>query len=205
MTRFLLIRHGETDMVGTRLSGRMEGVHLNATGRAQAEQLPSRLEQVEIGAVYASPLERAAETAAPLGRAKGLEVHVSEALAELDYGEWTGRSFQDLESDAKWRLFNSYRSGARVPGGESMLEVQARMVRALETITAAHPDQRVAIVSHGDPTKSVLLYLLGMPLDAHARIDIDTGSVSAATVGGWGVKVHFLNDTAHFRTEPVVT
>jgi len=186
MTRFLLIRHGETDMVGTRLSGRMEGVHLNATGRAQAEQLPSRLEQVEIGAVYASPLERAAETAAPLGRAKGLEVHVSEALAELDYGEWTGRSFQDLESDAKWRLFNSYRSGARVPGGESMLEVQVRAVTELARLRLRHEGAAVAVVSHAEWIRSAVMHALGMSLDLFGRLEIGPASVSTLDLAEWG-------------------
>lgn len=185
--------------------GRMDGVNLGEDSADRLSRLSRRLSRERLDAVYASPVSRAQLTAQAIADAHGLEVCTDPGLTEIHTGDWTGRTVAEVDAEPTTHAWNTVRSLNRIPGGESMLEVQARMVRALEAITAAHDDQRVAIVSHGDPTKSVLLYLLGMPLDAHARIDVDTGSVSAATVGDWGAKVHFLNDTAHFRAEPAIT
>lgn len=185
--------------------GRMDGVKLRADSVDRLARISRRFAPERLDAVYASPVSRAQLTAHAIAEPLGLEVRTDPRLTEIDTGDWTGRTVAEVDAEPATHAWNTVRSLNRIPGGESMLEVQARMVRALEAITAAHPDQRVAVVSHGDPTKSVLLYLLGMPLDAHARIDVDTGSVSVASVGDWGAKVHVLNDTAHFRTEPANT
>src|SRR4051794_26972165 len=123
MTTFLLIRHASTDANGKILAGRKPGVLLNDDGRSEASRLARFLAQRTLDAIYSSPLERARETADFISQATGVPVQIREALAEIQYGEWTNARFDELESDVRWRLFNTFRSGTSIPGGELMLQV----------------------------------------------------------------------------------
>ena len=195
MTTFWLIRHAETDAIGNFLAGRLPGVHLNATGRRQAERLAVRLAPAPFSAIYSSPLERAAETAEPLARAKKLQVQPCEAANEIDFGDWTGKSFHALEPVPEWRRFNQLRSSAAIPGGELMLRVQTRMVGELECIRRRHPGRQVALFGHGDPIKAALAHYAGIPLDLFHRIEISPASVSVLALDEWGPRILRLNDT----------
>ncbi len=195
MTTFFLIRHGDTDALGKTLSGRLPGVRLNAAGRAQVERLAERLAAERIDVIVTSPLERARETAGPLARRLGLEPRIAEELNEYDFGEWSGMSFRELEPDERWRRFNAFRAGARPPGGELMLEVQARAVGLVQRLCEERADGRVALVSHGDVIRAALLYYLGAPLDHFLRVEVSPASVSALEVGPYGPRVLFVNRT----------
>jgi probable phosphoglycerate mutase len=198
-TTILLIRHGHTDWIGRAIAGRAAGVHLNAEGRAQAERLPARLAALPIAAIYSSPLERTRETAAPVAAARGLEVHTCEAAIELDFGRWSGATFEALASDPGWQAFNSFRSLTRAPGGELMPEVQTRIVDAIDEIRARHPGEVVAIFSHGDVIRAAVAYFLGMPLDLFQRIEIRPASVSTFRFTGPQVLVLGVNDTGRLE------
>src|SRR5215212_2773666 len=97
MTTFLLIRHALCDPVGRSLAGRTSGVHLNAEGGVQAEALARRLGEVAVSAIYSSPLERALETAAPIAADQGVPVIEAPGLLEIDFGDWTGKTLQELD------------------------------------------------------------------------------------------------------------
>lgn len=191
MTRFLLVRHALTDMVGHRLSGRMTGVHLSAEGVGQSERLARRLQTERIEAIYSSPLERALETAAPLN----MPLQVCAAATELDFGEWTGRRIDELADDPVWQRFNSHRASTRIPGGETMAEAQTRMVNELESLRAKHEGETVAMVSHADVIRAVVLHALEMRLDLFWRIEISPASVSVLELNDWGPKLLALNIT----------
>ncbi len=195
MTEFLLIRHGDNDFLGNKLAGWMPGIHLNDNGRAQAEWIADTLSRIPIRAIYSSPLDRARDTAEPLARRLGIEVRISDAIGEVRLGEWTGRTFDELRNDPEWRKFNCFRSGSRVPGGETLIEVQHRMLAALEAMRRAHPEGTVAIVSHGDPIRAVLCYYLGMPLDLMHRLDVEPASVSVLKLGDDWAQVPRINVT----------
>jgi probable phosphoglycerate mutase len=120
--------------LGQTLWGRTPGVCLNEKGRLEAQRLAERFRGVTIDAIYSSPLERALETAETVARTMNLEVNKSPAFDEVDFGEWTGRSFDILSSDERWRRFNSVRSATRIPGGESFLEVQTRVFTGVERL-----------------------------------------------------------------------
>ena len=178
-TYFLLIRHGENEYVSThRLAGRLPGVHLNDRGRLQAETIVQWLVEQPLAAVYSSPLERCIETATPLALARELPVVEEWGLAEVEYGDWQGRALPELGKLPEWGLVQHYPSLFRFPGGETLREVQHRGVAAIERLRDAHPDQVVAIFSHGDVIRTVLAHYLGVPLDLFQRIAIDTGAVS---------------------------
>jgi broad specificity phosphatase PhoE len=174
----LLIRHGSTPRVGKGLTGWLPGHSLDENGQKQANDLASRLAAAPLAAIYSSPLERAAETAAPLARRLGLEVRTREDFGEVRFGEWQGKDFSEIERDFRWTPFNSYRSFTRAPGGELMLETQARMVRGLLNLVDSHADEMVAVFSHADAIKSALMHFLGIPLDFHIRLEILPASVS---------------------------
>jgi probable phosphoglycerate mutase len=193
MAVFLLIRHGHNDSIGRTLVGRSAGVRLNGLGNAQAEALAERLAAVRLDAVYSSPLERARETAAPIARRQGLAVGICEGIQEIDFGAWAGKSFADLEPDPRWRQFNTFRSGTRVPGGELMVEVQTRMVGEMERLRQELPAGRFALVSHGDPIKSALFHYAGVPLDLILRFEISLASVSIVDIRDTGPRILCIN------------
>ncbi len=111
-------------------------------------------------------------------------------------GEWTNRSIASLHGDPVWQRFNTQRSTARIPGGETMLEVQARMVEAFELLRSRHPEQTIAVVSHGDPIRALLAYSLGMPLDLMQRLEIETATVNEIRLSDWGPQVIRINERA---------
>ena len=201
-TNLLLIRHGLTDYVTAhRMPGWQRGIHLNDEGRAQAASLARRLAGVKLAAVYSSPLERAIETATPLGEAHGLPVNTLDALIDLNPGEWTDRLVKDLEQEELWSSIRAHPSEARLPGGESFQECLTRMVGALDAILGRHPGQIVAVVSHADPIKMVVAYYLGLPLDLFQRLSVSPASVTALAFQPSGPRLVFLNNTESLRFE----
>lgn len=177
-TTVFLIRHAAHDRVGDTLCGRMPGVVLGEAGRSQAEALARWMAQEGADMLYASPLERARQTGEAIARRLGIGMEISEALMEIDCGAWTGRSFGDLEADPRWTEWNEARATARIPGGESMMQVQARAVAELVRLRDKHPGARIALVSHADVIKAVLAAFLGLPLDQHMRFEIAPASCS---------------------------
>jgi probable phosphoglycerate mutase len=204
VTTFLLIRHALHELGGDRIAGRLPDVHLSPDGLAQAEQLAARLDGVRIDAVRASPMERTRETAAPLAARRGLRLETCDDLLEIDYGEWTGRPLDALREDERWRRWNTFRSGHRVPGGESMIEVQSRAFALLQRLSAQHPDGHLALVSHADVIKAVVAQCLGAPLDLFQRIEISPASVSVVVVAELGPWVVCVNHTDGLAALPAV-
>jgi broad specificity phosphatase PhoE len=197
VTTFFLIRHAERTGDQDLLAGRTPGFHLTATGREQATKLARHLAAEPIRHVFSSPMERARETAEPLARQLGLVVEVLPAIHEIDSGQWTGQLFRELDAgDATWRRFNRVRSLTRIPGGESMVEVQARFINALLELHQTFPDDDIALVSHADPIKIALAAFLGAPLDFYDRLEIGLASVSEVALDHGGARVRRINDTA---------
>lgn len=192
MTQFLFIRHGTHDLLRTGvLSGRQADVHLNALGRQQAQQIGERLATMPIDAIYCSPLERACETAGPLAAKLGVAVRTAEEFNEIDIGVWTNRTVGDLENVPEWRQWNSFRSGAVAPGGESMAAVQARAVARVCELRTRH--SFVTIFTHADIIRAVLAHFLGVHLDLFLRIEIDPASASWIELHEAGVRVRLVN------------
>lgn len=180
-----------------RLSGRRPGVSLSEEGRAQAARLGRYLSRDGIDRIETSPLERARETADAVAHATGIEeVHRSEALTELDMGEWTGREFGTFGDDPAWRAWNEHRGDARIPGGETMAEAQGRIVGHIKHLAAEQDGRTVALVSHSDMIRAAIAWALGLPLDNLLRFDIDAASVSRLVVGDWGARVLGVNERA---------
>jgi probable phosphomutase (TIGR03848 family) len=194
-TVLLLVRHGMADATGKRLYGRSPGVHLSERGRSQAEALAERLKALPVRAVYSSPLERCRETAAPIARKLGLRVRTDRGVLETDIGAWTGRTFAQITRSGLWRRILAVPSSARFPEGESLAEVQARTVKALEAIASRHRTEMVVVVSHGDPIRLALAHYAGTHLDHFQRFEVAPGSVSSVAMGGGAPRILRVNDT----------
>lgn len=200
MPTLLLLRHGENDFLKKGLLiGCTPGVHLNDRGREQATALAKALGHLPFRTIYASPLERAVETAAPLAIARRLEVQVRPALADTDVGAWTGKKLKDLRKLPEWKQVQERPSGFRFPGGESFAGLQERLVREIGAIAAAHKkNDLAAIFFHADPIKLVLAHYLGVPLDNFQRLSVDPGSVSILEIQKQGAWLRGLNLTPPF-------
>ncbi len=186
MTVFHLVRHAEHDLLGRVLTGRMPGVPLNERGRAQTFRLVRHFAGRAVAAVVSSPLQRAQETAAPIAGALGLEVAMDAGLDEIDFGDWTGMTFEALQGAPGWQAWNQFRGTAPTPGGETMLEALGRALHCLARWGQAVPDGEVVVVSHQDVLKAVLAHSLGVPLDLMQRIELGAGSCSVLRVFGDG-------------------
>ena len=195
-TLVLLVRHGQTPTTGKLLPGRAPGLHLAETGHAQAEAAAARIaELAKVDAVYASPLERARETAAPIGKALGQKVRIDKGLIECDFGEWTGAELKALMKLPEWTTVQRSPSTFRFPNGESFLEMQTRMVSTLDRLRAAHPGGVIVCVSHADPIKAAVAHAMGTHIDLFQRIVISTCSISAIAYSVGGPIVLTVNST----------
>ncbi len=183
-TLVLLVRHGHTPTTGKVLPGRAKGLHLSDDGRKQAVAVAERIGSLaKVHAVYASPLERTRQTAAPIAKAHGLKVQTDKGLLEVDIGEWTGWELKRAAKTEEWKTVQNRPSAFRFPGGESFLEMQGRIVDAIERIRADHPGETVVAVSHADPIKAAAADAVGTPLDLFQRIVISPCSVTAILYG----------------------
>lgn len=196
-TLVLLVRHGQTPTTGITLPGRAKGLHLSDVGRQQAQTVAEQLDTVaKIDAIYASPLERARETAQPLAKRRQLSVRIDRGLFECDFGTWTGEALKDLYKKPEWSTVQRYPSGFRFPNGESFSEMQTRMVSCIGRLVATHPGATIVLVSHADPIKAAVADALGTHLDLFQRISISTCSVTAIAYNTGGPNVLTVNATS---------
>jgi probable phosphomutase (TIGR03848 family) len=199
-TLVLLVRHGHTPTTGKLLPGRAKGLHLSDDGRKQAQGVAERIAALpKVHAVYASPLERTRETAAPIAKAHGLRVQHDKGLLELNIGEWTGWELKQAAKTEEWKTVQKRPSAFRFPGGESFLEMQSRIVDAIERIRAKHPGETVVVVSHADPIKAAAADAVGTPLDLFQRIVISPCSVTAILYGDSSPIALTVNSTGDLK------
>ena len=193
-TLVLLVRHGPTPTPGRILPGRAPGLHLSDKGREQAEAVAARIEALpKVDAVYASPLERTKETAAPIAKKRHLRVRAEKGLLEADFGEWTGQELKALFKQPEWQTVQRYPSGFRFQSGESFAEMQARITGTIDKLVARHRGGVVVAVSHADPIKAAVAQALGTHLDLFQRIVISPCSVTAIAYGPGGPAVLTVN------------
>jgi probable phosphoglycerate mutase len=201
MPLLLLIRHGENDFVKTgKLPGQTSGIHLNERGQKQAQALGEALKAVPIKAIYSSPLERAMETAEPIATSHKLEIRQEPGLMDANVGTWQGKSIKTLRLTNAWKIVQHSPSRFQFPEGESFMDLQTRIVHALEGIVKRHnkPKDIIAVVFHADPIKLAVSHFLGLPLDHFQRLSCDTGSVTALLVGDMGANLIKLNQRPPF-------
>lgn len=200
MLRLLLIRHGQTLWnAELRYQGQTD-VPLNELGRRQAEALGRRLAGETIHAVYASDLQRAVDTAAPLAAIHGLDIIREPRLRELNFGQWEGCTFEEIRR----REPEAYEAWLRTPerfsapGGETGAQLRARVQAWLDEVRAKHAEQTIAVIAHGGSLTTLLQLALDLPTEARWRFRMTHGSLSELHLypDGWAVLAR-LNDTCH--------
>ena len=191
-----MVRHGKTPSTGKLLPGRAKGLHLSNTGIQEALVVAERLSKIKkVAAIYASPLERARETAAPIAKALKQKVIINKGLLECDFGDWTGEELAKLMKLPEWSNVQRAPSTFRFPKGESFTEMQTRMVSTLDDLRKKHSGGVVICVSHADPIKAAVAHAMGTHIDLFQRIVISTCSVTAVSYSSFGPVVLTVNST----------
>jgi len=179
MAVFLLVRHGHNDMIGKKLAGRLPDVHLNLEGKEQAGRLAAEFSGLPIKAVYASPLERAVETAQPIADVHDLPVEIVLALMEIDFGQWEGEDLEKLKQGREWKHVQGKPSKFRFPQGESFFDAQQRVVEGLLSLSENFSEKDMLVcAAHSDVIRLAVAHFLGLPLDNFQRIRILPASVT---------------------------
>jgi probable phosphomutase (TIGR03848 family) len=186
MATVVLVRHARsTANASGLLTGRLKGVHLDETGRGQAERAAARLSSVPLAAIVSSPLERCRETAKVLASEQPVPAKVASerGLVECDYGAWQGRALKDLAKEKLWKVVQQHPASVTFPEGESMAAMSSRAVAAIRrhdaAVEEAHgPNAVWAAVTHGDLVKAILADALGLHLDQFQRLHVDPASMS---------------------------
>ena len=195
-TLVLLVRHGQTPTTGKVLPGRAPGLHLADVGTQQAQRAAERIAELKtVDAIYASPLERARETAAPIASARGMKVQIDKGLLECDFGDWTGAELKKLMKLPEWGTVQRAPSTFTFPGGESFNAMQTRMVTAIDRLRVAHAGGVIVCVSHADPIKAAVAHAMGTHIDLFQRIVIGTCSITAIAYGMGAPIVLTVNST----------
>lgn len=158
-------------------------------------RLAARLSSVKLAALYSSPFERCLETAEAIAAGRDVVIQTLSDLGEVDYGEWTGRTFAALRRTVLWRRVHKLPSSVRFPGGESLQEVRERGVRALEEIAAKQRSGVVAVVTHGDVIRLALAHYAGIHIDLFHRLVADPASVTAVALSDGPPRILRVNDT----------
>ena len=202
MTRIVLLRHAHSSANAKAiLAGRAPGVALSDRGRKEAQDVAKRLKEINFSLIRVSPMERCAQTIEPLlaqlskSREAKPIVEVESDLVEVDYGKWTGRKLALLSRDKAWKVVQNTPSAMYFPGGEGLLDVQARAMRALNSAANTPGKGARLLVSHGDVIKSIVASVLGTHLDHFQKIVIDPASLTVLDFNGVDYRVLTLNST----------
>lgn len=207
MTLLYLIRHGRTAWNDL---GRMQGWSdqpLDDHGRAQAQALARRLSARRFAAIYSSPLLRARATAEIVAAWHGLPVRLDDRLQERNLGEWTGLTFEEARARQPERLLGNGWRLLGPPGGDTQASLAARVSAAFDAIVAAHPDETVAVVSHGGALSAYLGHLLGVSPERNVSFAFHNTAVARVSVRpapdgqGNDVRLLALGDDHHLRPE----
>jgi probable phosphoglycerate mutase len=151
----------------------------------------------KFAAIFSSPRERTQETAKAVSDESRIgPVGLRDELDEIDFGSWSGKTFDELADDPTWHHWNSARAKAVTPAGESMEAVQWRVCSCMDTLVRQFPAAAVVLVSHADVIKAAICKVLGLSTDHCCRFEIDPASVSTVVIGSWGSKLLRLNEAA---------
>lgn len=198
MATFYLIRHGDKERPDL-MVGRMPGIHLTLVGRRQARAVAARLRRVPITRIFASPLERTLETAGPLATALHRRIETRTAFDEVDMGDWTGRPMAKLVRTKSWRQLARFPAGRPIPGGETLPEVQARIVSEMIRLATAYPNGHFAVFTHEDPVRLAICHFIGAPMNAYEHITVKLGSITTLRLDDDCAVLERLDETPPLR------
>jgi probable phosphoglycerate mutase len=202
-TRVIAVRHGETAWnVDTRIQGQLD-IALNDTGLWQARQVARALEEEPVGAIYASDLARAWQTAQEIAQPRGIEVMPNPGLRERAFGEFEGRTFADIDATLpdQARLWRTRDPEFTPEGGESLLTFRERVTSTAAQIAAQHPGELVVMVAHGGVMDVLYRAATRQELQAPRTWELGNAAINRLlwtpqgfTLVGWADTTHLSGD-----------
>lgn len=201
MLKVILVRHGETEWNKLKqIQGGSSDTKLNKNGKRQAESVALKLATEKIQAIYSSPLQRALNTARTIARHHQLKVTIEPSLREIDAGELEGVAVDEIGSRLDQILTGEGDSFFRMPGGESLAEVQQRTWPTIQRLVSQHPDGVVVVVSHYFAILTIICSVLNLPLSQIGRLRLTPGSISAITFEEQRQRLILFNDSCHLNS-----
>lgn len=201
MARIVLLRHAHSVANEKNLlAGRTAGISLSKTGKEQAKDLIARLGDIQFDEVAISPLQRCRETIEPWLDTTGAkrQIVVDDAISEVDYGNWSGKTLASLRRKAQWKVVQDFPSQMTFPEGESLLEMQGRALSGFYRLNSVKGKGPRLLVSHGDVIKSIVAHCLGMHLDQFQRLVIEPASLTIIDTDSGTSRLVRFNDAKGF-------
>jgi len=208
MARIVLLRHAHSVANEKNLlAGRTAGISLSKTGKEQAKDLITRLGNIQFDEVAISPLQRCRETIDPWIDTTGAKsrIVVDDAISEVDYGSWSGKTLASLRRKAQWKVVQDFPSQMIFPDGESLLEMQGRALSGFYRLNAVKGKGPRLLVSHGDVIKSIVAHCLGMHLDQFQRLVIEPASLTIIDTDSGTSRLVRFNDAKGFLSAERLT
>lgn len=180
-TQLYFIRHGEVEEKYHKVFGGSRiDMALSPLGLKQADAVAAWLTDTKLDKIYASPMQRVRQTLAPTASQRGMEPEFMPGLREMDFGDWTGHRWDQVQSIFGVSAFDWLEiiEANSIPSGETIDSLKSRVQECLLRIVNAHPHQKVAVFCHGGIIRVMIALLLDMPLSRMAHFNIEYGSIS---------------------------
>ena len=188
MTTLYFVRHGQSEANVHRVFAGSLDAPLTTLGREQAACTAAYLADKPISAVYASDLQRAADTGSAISSVKAIPLHTTRQLREIRAGSWEGKCFDELQNDAAYQVWLHTIGLAQCTDGESVAQLQQRIKAVVEDIVRAHPDEHICIATHATPIRVMEAVWTGTPLERMHTIPwVSNASVTIAEYGNDGI------------------
>lgn len=189
-----MVRHATCAHIDDTLLGRTLDASLDAHGERQARALAERLRTEAPVRIESSPRRRALQTAQAIAEHARCDVKVAPALDELDFGEWSGQTFERLERESGWRRWNNDRDCARTPAGIDIRAVQRSIALHLLALAATCAGATLVLVTHAEIIRSLILHCLHAPAGDYARFAVDPASITCFSSNATGLHLEALNE-----------
>ena len=201
MTSIYLVRHGQTAWNKEEIFRGRTDVPLDETGLRQAELAGEYLKEVEIHAIYSSPLTRAWETAQKIAQFHNLKIETLKGIVDLSFGNWEGHSLQEIQKNDSetYRLWKEDPHLVRLPGGESLDDVRVRAMAVLEEVIQNHPGKTIVLVSHRVVNKVLICGILGLDNSHFWQITQDTTAINLIQHKNGKHILSLMNETCHLK------
>lgn len=203
MTKFYLVRHGESEWNHQKRVQGQQNTLLTEKGRLQAKKTASRLLNENIDAIYSSDLKRASETAGIIGNVLDLNVTPLKCLREIFFGPWEGQNFEllDKKYEEEHKLWLMEPHKFNIEGAETLYQLQKRAMSGINKILDKDIGKDILIVSHGATLKTIVLGLLDMELKYFNKLTLGNASISIIEFRDYNKVLKLFNDTSHLREE----
>jgi broad specificity phosphatase PhoE len=201
MTSIYLVRHGQTAWNKEEIFRGRTDVPLDEIGLKQAELVGQYFKGMEIHGIYSSSLSRAWETAQKIAQIHNLKVQPLQGIFDMSFGKWEGQSHRDIQENDK-EIYRQWREEphlVRLPGGETLNEVRARSMAALEEVIGKHPGKTLVLVSHRVICKALICAILGLDNSHFWQITQDTTAINLIQHKEGKYILSLMNETCHLK------